>query len=418
MAAHSEITLNSAYPWGRSFDEYVAMFALSQEDLRSRIISCADGPASLNAQLNTRGHRIISCDPLYQFTADEIRSRIAQTRDLLIQRGRENSHLFVWNRIHSLEELSHLRGTAMRQFLADYDLGRQEGCYLNQSLPSLDFPNDSFDLALCSHFLFLYSEGVSLDFHIQSILEMLRIARDVRIFPLRNMQAEPSPRRPDNPDPPRLQANNRTRRIRIPSRRKPNAPHHARTDIMNPLLLDIPTELTSDRILLRAVRPGGGTIVFPSVRESLAELKIWMPWATDDYNGQGAEEWCRRNAAHFIERKGLQYLILLRETHHHIGTMGAFNFNWEIPSGEIGYWLHTAHTGQGFMTEAVKTLTEMLQHTLNFNRICIKTDEQNQKSRRVAELTGYQLEGILRNDSLTAAGRLRNTCIYSKIAVV
>jgi hypothetical protein len=197
MVANSEITLGSAYPWGRSFDEYVAMFALSADDLRSRIISCADGPASFNAQLNARGHRIISCDPLYQFTADEIRSRIAQTRDLLIQRAKENSHLFVWNRIHTPEELSHRRRTAMRQFLADYDLGRQEGRYLNQSLPTLDFPDDSFDLALCSHFLFLYSDGVSLDFHIQSILEMLRIARDVRIFPLRNMQAEPSPHLPE-----------------------------------------------------------------------------------------------------------------------------------------------------------------------------------------------------------------------------
>jgi ribosomal-protein-serine acetyltransferase len=187
---------------------------------------------------------------------------------------------------------------------------------------------------------------------------------------------------------------------------------------MNPLLLEIPTELTSDRLLLRAVRPGDGAIVCPSVRESLAELKIWMPWATDDYNEERAEEWCRKAAASFIERRQFQFLILQRENNRHIGTMGAFDFNWEIPSGEIGYWLHTAHTRHGFMTEAVKTLTEMLQHTLHFNRICIKTDEQNQKSRRVTELAGFQLEGILRNDCLTSAARLRNTCIYSKIPPV
>ena len=193
MVAPSKITLGSAYPWGRSFDEYVAMFGLTEDDLRSRMISCADGPASFNAQMNARGHRIVSCDPLYQFTVDEIRSRIVQTRDLLIQHAKENSHLFVWNRIRSPDELSDLRRTAMREFLADYELGRREGRYLDQSLPSLDFPGDSFDLALCSHFLFLYSDGVSLDFHVQSILEMLRVAREVRIFPLRNMQAEPSP---------------------------------------------------------------------------------------------------------------------------------------------------------------------------------------------------------------------------------
>jgi hypothetical protein len=80
---------------------------------------------------------------------------------------------------------------------------------------------------------------------------------------------------------------------------------------MNPILFDIPTELDAERICLRAVRPGDGAIVYPSVRESLPELKVWMPWAIDDYNEQGAEEWCRKAAASFIER--IQYLILLRE---------------------------------------------------------------------------------------------------------
>jgi RimJ/RimL family protein N-acetyltransferase len=184
---------------------------------------------------------------------------------------------------------------------------------------------------------------------------------------------------------------------------------------MKPILIDIPEELHSERLILRAVRAGDGTIVLPSVRESLAELKVWMPWAVDDYSEQGAEEWCRKNAANWISREQFQFLILLRESGRHIGTMGAFKINWEIPSCEIGYWLHTTHTGRGLMTEAVKTLTEMLQGELKFRRIQILCDEQNKKSRRVAELAGYQLEGILRNDCLAFGGRLRNTCVYSSI---
>lgn len=184
---------------------------------------------------------------------------------------------------------------------------------------------------------------------------------------------------------------------------------------MNPILLDIPSELTSERIILRAIRPGDGTIAFPSVRESLPELKLWMPWATDDYNEEGAEEWCRKSAADWIIRKQFQFFILLRETNRHIGTMGAFKLDWNVPSCEIGYWLHTAHTGQGLMTEAVKMLTKMLVNTLNFHRVQICSDELNTRSRRVAELAGYQLEGILRNDCVAFGGRLRNTCFYSTI---
>ena len=69
----------------------------------------------------------------------------------------------------------------------------RDGRYLDRSLPSLGFDDDSFDLALCSHFLFLYADEFPLQFHIDSVLELLRLARDVRIFPLLDLRGEPSP---------------------------------------------------------------------------------------------------------------------------------------------------------------------------------------------------------------------------------
>jgi ribosomal-protein-serine acetyltransferase len=184
---------------------------------------------------------------------------------------------------------------------------------------------------------------------------------------------------------------------------------------MTPILLNIPCEITTERITMRTPRTGDGLITTPSVRESLAELKVWMPWATDDYNEQSGEEWCRKAAAEFIARKQLQFLMFLRAGNAHIGNIGAFAFNWDIPAGEIGYWLRTSHTGRGLMTEAVRGLAGMLQGRLNFRRIQIRTDDRNQRSRRVAELAGFQLEGILRNESLTIGGEVRSTCVYSQI---
>ena len=45
----------------------------------------------------------------------------------------------------------------------------------------------------CSHFLFLYSDNLTYKFHVESIYEMLRMAAEVRIFPLMNVNAERSP---------------------------------------------------------------------------------------------------------------------------------------------------------------------------------------------------------------------------------
>jgi len=186
--------------------------------------------------------------------------------------------------------------------------------------------------------------------------------------------------------------------------------------IPNPLLLDLPQELTGDRLMLRAPRAGDGAIGYTTVRESLEELKKWMIWATDEYSEQGAEEWCRKAAAHFMSREQLQFLIFLRENGRHIGNVGAFKFNWEVPSCEIGYWLHTGHTGRGYMTEAVGVLLGMLRTHLHVRRVEIRADAENLRSRRVAERAGFQLEGILRNHCVAAGGRLRNTCIYSWIS--
>lgn len=60
-------------------------------------------------------------------------------------------------------------------------------------MPKLNFKDNEFDLALCSHFLFLYSDFYDYGFHRDSILEMLRISQEVRIFPLLTLMLETSP---------------------------------------------------------------------------------------------------------------------------------------------------------------------------------------------------------------------------------
>jgi hypothetical protein len=191
-AGAAPVTINDAYPWGRSFDEYRQMFRLTDDDLSGRIVGCADGPAAFNAEMYRRGGRAVSCDPLYAFTATDIRARIEAIGPLLVARARQEAGRFVWDRIHSPEELGRVRMAAMEEFLADYDAGREEGRYLDRSLPSLGLPDGSFNLALCSHFLLLYSDALSPVFHAASVVEMCRVATEARVFPLLDMNGRRS----------------------------------------------------------------------------------------------------------------------------------------------------------------------------------------------------------------------------------
>ncbi|MEA5554133.1 SAM-dependent methyltransferase [Anabaena cylindrica UHCC 0172] len=185
--------LNEVVPWGRTLQEYKLMFNLSETDLNKKILGCGDGPASFNAEMTELGYSVVSIDPIYEFSREQIRQRVQETYEPIISQVKQNADHYVWNNFHDAEQLGYARLAAMEKFLLDYENGRIKGHYLWQSLPKLELADNQFELCVCSHLLFLYSDNLSLDFHIASIHELLRISKEVRIFPLLKLDCEPSP---------------------------------------------------------------------------------------------------------------------------------------------------------------------------------------------------------------------------------
>jgi len=186
------VELKNIVPWGRSYKEYQEIFTLTAVDLKKSILGCGDGPASFNAELTKRGGNVISIDPTYQFSARELQSRIAQVYDEIMHQMTINREKYIWESIPSVEAQGKIRMNAMNEFIVDYEAGRVSGRYIPESLPSLSFKDKLFDLALCSHYLFLYSEHVNLEQHIVSIKELCRVAKEVRIYPLLSLDGEES----------------------------------------------------------------------------------------------------------------------------------------------------------------------------------------------------------------------------------
>jgi hypothetical protein len=155
-------------------------------------VGCGDGPASFNVECSQHGGNVTSIDPLYQFSRAEIEERIDKSYKDVMQQTRANQEKFVWETIQSLDELGRIRMEAMRRFLDSYEQGKAQGKYIPGELPELPFADQSFDIALSSHFLFLYTDNLTFEFHIAAIREMLRVAREVRIFPLLDVNAQES----------------------------------------------------------------------------------------------------------------------------------------------------------------------------------------------------------------------------------
>jgi hypothetical protein len=197
-------------PWGRSFDEYVRMFALSEADLGRGILDCAAGPSSFTAEMHRGGNRAIASDPIYALQPRAIRARVAIVRDRMMRLVRHHPEDFVWSRIRSPDHLEEIRMGSMETFLADFEADSDRNRYVAQSLPDLRFRDREFGLALCSHFLFLYSGELNEEFHIAAVRELLRVAGEVRIFPVTDLSGKPSSHLT------RVQAKFDAERVRVP----------------------------------------------------------------------------------------------------------------------------------------------------------------------------------------------------------
>ena len=185
--------LDNIVPFGRCLDEYVRTFALSAEDLGKRLIGVGDGPASFNAEMQASGRTMVSVDPLYAWDGAQIAARFEAVVDTILKQVIATPNDWVWAYHRTPAQLRLLRVAVLERFLGDYEDGKAAGRYVVGALPTLNDGDDRFDLALCSHLLFLYSDHLSYDFHRASVLEMLRVAPELRIFPILTLAREISP---------------------------------------------------------------------------------------------------------------------------------------------------------------------------------------------------------------------------------
>lgn len=186
--------------------------------------------------------------------------------------------------------------------------------------------------------------------------------------------------------------------------------------MVNPILIDFPSEFETERLHIRMPMPGDGKVVYDSKEASKNELLPWMPWAHLEDNVENSEIRIREAHIKFLAREDLRLLVFDKNTGVLIANSGLHRIDWEVRKFEIGYWIDSRYSGKGYMTEAAAGIANFAFNELQANRVEIRCDVKNVKSRAVAERIGFELEGILRKDSLDVYGKeLRDTCVYAKL---
>ena len=186
---------------------------------------------------------------------------------------------------------------------------------------------------------------------------------------------------------------------------------------MEPILVDVPESIETERLLIRAPRAGDGSAVNAAKRETWPALQQWMAWAAGEPSSVEEDEaFARRARAQFIERSDLLYFFLLKDSQEFVASSGLHRIDWTVPKFEIGYWVRSRFEGQGYVSEGVRRLTQLAFDTLGAQRVEIRCDERNTRSRNVAERLGFQREGALRCDARANDGTLRTTLVYGMVA--
>ena len=184
--------------------------------------------------------------------------------------------------------------------------------------------------------------------------------------------------------------------------------------MLDPLL---PPELRTRRLVLRPPDPADAPALHAAIAASRPELRRWMTWAQEEATLADTGANLRRAATRFDTREELRLHIWHAESATLIGSSGYHALDWQVPRGEIGYWIATPHTGQGYALEVAECLTTFALGTLGFRRLEIRCDALNTRSSRIPQKLGYGLDACLRHDRVAAddPSELRDTLIFSRV---
>lgn len=176
---------------GRTFEEYRRMFDFEAGRWSGqRVLDCPAGPCSFVAKARDYGIKAVGADVMYDRSPAALSAACTDSIETAMAALDGVEDLYRWDFYDGVPDLTSFRERAASRFLHDYAHNGER--YVQATLPALPFADGSFDLALSAHLLFLYDDRLSREFHAETARELLRVADQLRVFPLHGFDAERS----------------------------------------------------------------------------------------------------------------------------------------------------------------------------------------------------------------------------------
>lgn len=106
---------------GRTFEEYLDMFSLSEEELQGKkILDCPAGACSFTAVGNKLGSDITACDIAYYHSVEDLKNKGRQDIEHAMDQMQKAENNYKWNYFNDIEGLRNHRLSALQDCTNDY----------------------------------------------------------------------------------------------------------------------------------------------------------------------------------------------------------------------------------------------------------------------------------------------------------
>jgi ribosomal-protein-serine acetyltransferase len=180
-----------------------------------------------------------------------------------------------------------------------------------------------------------------------------------------------------------------------------------------PTLIPIAEELRGQRIVLLRLRAGDAADLFEALEASRERLAPWLHFPDPLQSVEATRDWLIHLESRWLLRQALSFAIRHHETHEYLGGVELHTIMWDRRFFALGYWLRSGAEGHGYMSEAVRILTDYAFSSLGANKVALRCDARNVRSAAVAERLGFVREAQLRGEAIAKDGLLADELQYA-----
>ena len=180
-----------------------------------------------------------------------------------------------------------------------------------------------------------------------------------------------------------------------------------------PTLIPVAEELRGPRIVLHAHRADDAPELFAALEASRQRLGLWLRFPDKLQTVEATRDWLIHREARWLVREFLGFAIRHGETREYLGGVDLHSIVWEQRLFALGFWLRDGAEGQGYMSEAVRMVTDYAFAALGANKVAMRCDARNRRSAGVAERLGFVREACLRGEAVTNDGAIADEMQYA-----